>query len=237
MGSKNGVTGLCQLLLATGRRGLSHTFLPVGIALMFASWSIGQEATGQSRSREAPATQQTKEIFSGPQVGEDLLELPVWIKSLDDKPSEKADLAEIAKKHPTTIIFMHEKSRPAFGLARLVSEFARKKTDKEIKVFLVVLTDDRSSTETWLGMIHRYFEPPTRLAVADGGIEGPGSLGLNRLVAVTALVVKDGKVTKNMALTQVTEAVDAPALLEAMNEVSGGGEIPSLDELRPRPRR
>lgn len=179
--------------------------------------------------------EQTSKVYSGPQVGESLDAVPVWQMTGPDQPTSKVDLAELSRKSPLIVAFMHERSRPAFMLTRVLSRFARQRKDQQLQFYVVVLTEDRSSSEKWLGQVGRYFDEPTRLAVADGGLEGPGSLGLNRLVDMTILVAHKGKVTANFALTQVTAAADAPPVLEAMSQVSGGGEVPTVQELMPQP--
>ena len=160
----------------------------------------------------------------------------VWVNSSDQQPSKQVDLAELSKK-PLALAFMHERSRPGFGLARLMSEFAARRKAENMQFVVVVLTDDRSSSEQWLGLVRRYFPEPTQLSVADGGIEGPGTMGLNRLAALTLIVANKGKVTANFALTQVSEPTDGPAILKAMNDACNGGAIPKLEELRPQPKR
>lgn len=185
--------------------------------------------TVQAKPAEAPS----ETVFSGPQVGEKLPELPVWISGGKDKPASKADLAVRNQSAPLAIAFMHERSRPAFQLVRILSQFAELRKDAGFELHVVVLSEDRSSSEQWLGQIGGYFNPPTELSVAEGGIEGPGALGLNRLMDMTILVAKEGKVTANFALTQVSAATDAPPILKAINDISGGGEIPSIDKLVP----
>jgi hypothetical protein len=188
----------------------------------------GQENDGDTSAAEV------ERHFSGPQSGEVLPEESfLFIVPIDDMPAERVEIAKIAKDKPIAILFMHEKSRPAFQTARALSSFAALRKDSGLQLFVVVLSDDRSASEQWLRLIRRYFEPSTHLAVADGGIEGPGPLGLNRRVDMTVLVAKDGMVTANFAITQVTAAVDAPAMLKAMSEISGGGDIPDVQELLP----
>lgn len=178
---------------------------------------------------------ETKEsVFSGPQTGEALPELPVWEVVAKDQPSEKVDLSALSAKAPIAILFMHEKSRPAFQLARIISTFLEQKKESKLQFFIVVLTDDRSSSEKWLGQIRHYMSKTTRFAVADGGLEGPGALGLNRLVSLTVLVANEQKVTANFALTQVTAATDGPPILKAINELAGGGEVPKIEDLLPK---
>ncbi|RMF39850.1 MAG: hypothetical protein D6753_12790 [Planctomycetota bacterium] len=189
---------------------------------------------GRSEATERKPADQSKPLFSGPQKGEPLPSVEVWELQPGDEASRKVDLGAVARQHPTVIVFMHEKSRPAFALGRVLSAFAKRKQQEQLHLYFVVLSDNRSESEKWLKMIRRYFDPSTRLAVAEGGIEGPGALGLNRLVALTILVAKDGTVHENFAFTQVTPAVDAPPVLEAINAITGGGPIPSVQELIPR---
>lgn len=190
--------------------------------------SQSQSASGSDTS--AGQSQIDEPAFSGPQADESLPNIPVWVMQPDDQPSKKEDLAAWSRRTPIAIAFMHEKSRPAFGLARLMSEFTAKYEGK-MQCAVVVLTDDRSKSEQWLGQIRRYFKPSTRLGVAEGGVEGPGSLGLNRLVAMTVLIADDGKVLSNFALTQVSTANDGPQVLKAMSEAIGGVEVPPVQEL------
>lgn len=214
-------------------------FLCAVYAILSPFCQIGiPSASAQEVSQEgAPAkVADAKEpIFSGPQPGEPLPELPVWEVVAKDEPSQKVDLSKLSAETPVAIIFMHEKSRSAFQLARIVSTFLESKTESKLKFYIVVLTDDRSSSEKWLGQIRHYMSEATHFAVADGGIEGPGALGLNRLVSLTVLVANEQKVTANFALTQVTDATDGPPILKAINELAGGGEIPKIEDLMPKP--
>ncbi len=188
------------------------------------------ESTGDPALTES-ANAASKTVFSGPQVGEKLTEVPVWISGGKEKTSSKSNLADRNPSAPLAIAFMHERSRPAFQLVRVLSQFAELRKDTGLELYVVVLSEDRSSSEQWLGQIGGYFKPPTQLAVAEGGIEGPGALGLNRLMDMTLLIAMEGKITANFALTQVSAATDAPPILKAINDISGGGEIPSIETL------
>ncbi len=212
--------------------------------------AFGQRRGSEAAGRDAQATEtggvgqvgekvaEKEKLFSGPQVGEPLPSANVWVVKTGDETSEKVDLRDASKEKPIAIAFMHEKSRPGFGLARLMSEYAAQlEDDQKLAIYMVVLTEDRSQSEQWLRLVQRYFKPKTFLSVADGGIEGPGSLGLNRLVAMTVLVVKDGVVTDNVTLTQVTDQVDGPRVLKAMAKVVGDDDPPTVEKLMPRARR
>lgn len=217
-----------------GSKRLGYKLLTIICILLPCFPVLAQERPEPARKTESAAGSPASEkLISGPQVGEEMPAAIVWMTSGEKQPSRKVDLAELSKQ-PLALAFMHERSRPGFGLARLMSEFAAQRKAENMQFAVVVLTDDRSSSEEWLGMVRRYFPEPTQLSVADGGIEGPGTLGLNRLAALTLIVANEGKVTANFALTQVSEPTDGPAILKAMNDACGGGKIPKLEELRPR---
>jgi hypothetical protein len=211
---------------------------------LFSPVALSQEQRPEKRPEQRGAREDTpakftddkEPIFSGPQTGEPLPELPVWELSAKDEPSKKVDLSKLNADSPIAVLFLQEKSRPAFQLARIMSTFLEQKKESKLQFYIVVLTDDRSSSEKWLGQIRHYMSEQTHFAVADGGLEGPGALGLNRLVALTVLIAKEQKVTANFALTQVTAAIDGPPILKAMNELAGGGEIPDIDDLMPQPK-
>lgn len=217
---------------------LFSRLLMLAVIVSLSQASQAQEAPARGQAGGAAETQEkTETVFSGPQSGEPLPEVPVWVMQRGAEPSKKVDLASLSTEAPIAIVFMHEKSRPAFGLARMMSEFAAMRKDDKLQLVFVILTEDRSSSEKWLGQIRQYFKPPTELGVAEGGIEGPGALGLNRLVAMTVLIAKEKKVLSNFAFTQISNASDAPKVLAAMNEAMGGGEVPAISELMPQRRR
>ena len=67
--------------------------------------------------------------------------------------------------------------------------------------------------------------------ISQDGVEGPGVYGLNRNVTLTILVGKEGKATANFALVQPSIQADGPKILKAIADVSGGGKVPSIEEL------
>ena len=54
------------------------------------------------------------------------------------------------------------------------------------------------------------------MGVSVDGAEGPGAWGLNREVAMTVVVGKDGKATANFALVQPSVQSDGPKIFAAM---------------------
>lgn len=172
-------------------------------------------------------------VFSGPQVGEPLPGFQVAVIVGDDANSGKdVDTSLIFDDQPTLLIFFHERTRPAFGLMRAVTNFAEKR--KGMKSMVVFLTDDATETQQWAKNISRYFSKGTAYGISTDGKEGPGAYGLNRNVTLTVLVADQGKVTANFALVQPQLQTDGPKILRAVADVTGGGEIPDVRQLDPR---
>ncbi len=221
-------------------RALCVASLTTSLITFALSPAVAQESDSGRRAAEGRSREKTdegkpeKKIFSGPQAGEKLGEFPVWIVPSDDSDSTKVDLREVASKTPLTAVVMHGKSRPAFMIWRALHAYGVKLGDEKMPVYCVMLSDDRSSEDQWMrGIQKRLFPKGGHFAIADGGLEGPGAIGLNRTASMTILVVKDGKVTDNFAFTQVTAQVDAPKVLAAMAKAAGEKEAPALKDLLP----
>jgi len=172
-------------------------------------------------------------VFSGPQIGE---ALPGFkITSLTgDSEGQEFDPVMDAKDQAITLVFLHELTRPGFGLMRAVTQFAAGRKSKGMNVAVVFLTDDATATMKWSKNVQGMFKEDVKYGVSMEGKEGPGSYGLNRNVIATVLVGKQGRVTGNFALVQPQLQVDGPKILEAIATISGGGKVPSMAELEPK---
>ncbi len=169
-------------------------------------------------------------VFSGPQAGEKLI--PFEYKGVfGDLAGKKIDLVKRAEKKSVALIFVHARTRPAFGLTNLVMKFAATRSKAGLEAGVVFLTDDPTSTESWLRLVEKHFPKGPTYGLSLDGVEGPGAYGLNRNVTLTILVGKEGKVTDNFALVQPSIQADGPKILKAIVDVSGGGKVPSVEEL------
>jgi len=169
-------------------------------------------------------------VFSGPQAGEKLP--PFEFKGVfGDLAGKKIDLIKRAEKKSVALIFVHARTRPAFGLTNLVMKFAATRSKAGLDSGVVFLTDDATSTESWLRKVEKHFPKGATFGLSLDGAEGPGAYGLNRNVTLTVLVGKEGKVTANFALVQPSIQADGPKILKAIVDVSGGGKVPSVEEL------
>ena len=169
-------------------------------------------------------------VFSGPQAGEPLPSLPLK-GVIGDVKGKAYDAVADAGDDPLLLIFFHERTRPAFGLMKTVTQFATRRADTGLVTHVVFLADDPTELERWAGAVRKHLTPAVRHAVSPDGAEGPGSFGLNRNVTLTVLVGSQGKVTANFALVQPQLQADGPPIMKAIAEVTGGGEVPSIESL------
>lgn len=173
-------------------------------------------------------------VFSGPQPGEPLTSFDL-IEALGDNADQKTDLIARAAGKPTVLVFVHERTRPAFGLANVVMRLVESRGPKELIGGLVYLADDPTETLTWMRKVSRHLPKHSLVGVSADGKEGPGAYGLNRNVSVTVLVAKDAKVTANFALVQPSLEVDAPKIFKAIAHVLGEKEVPKVADFSAQP--
>ena len=178
--------------------------------------------------------QVARDVFSGPQVGEKLP--PLLLEGVLPK-KKQFDPVKLAGDKPVLLMFLHRKTRPAFGLMNAIARYSTTRKKDGLSTDIVMLTDDAPDTKKWLNQIKRYFADGARVSYSADGIDGPGAYGLNRKdVELTILVAKAGRVVANFALTQPSDEVDGPKILKAIVDVLGGGEVPKLRERNSRMR-
>ncbi|HUE74716.1 MAG TPA: hypothetical protein VMP01_27860 [Pirellulaceae bacterium] len=172
---------------------------------------------------------QATEVFSGPQQGEPLAKFTV-AGALGPQEGKDFDPVASAGDKPLLLIFVHEVNRPSVGMARLLGEYAAKRSSDGLHCAVVFLTDDPAETEAWIKRASGALPKEVPLGIFRDGVEGPGEYGLNRKVTMTILVANKGKVTANFALVQPSIQADAPKVLKAIVDVVGG-KVPTLEEL------
>jgi hypothetical protein len=169
--------------------------------------------------------------FSGPQVGEKLPPFATKVV-IGDEAGKELDLLKAAAGKPVLIVFVHERTRPTVGLARLIGLYAATKKGDGLTSGIVYLTADATDTEKWMNLAAGTLRTGVPVGYSADGQEGPGAYGLNRKVQMTVLVGKDDKVTANFALVQPSIQADAPKIAQAIVDVLGGGKGPTLEELQ-----
>jgi hypothetical protein len=177
-----------------------------------------------------PLSAQAQE-FSGPQVGEKVA--PFKIRGvLDEQAGKEIDLVQAAGGKPLVLVFVHERNRPALGLARTVCDYAATRKTDGLTAGLIFLTPDATGTADWIKVASGALPKQVPIGISVDGAEGPGAYGLNRKVQVTVLVAKDNKVAANFALVQPSVAADAPKIAAAIVAAVGSGKAPTLEELQ-----
>jgi hypothetical protein len=184
---------------------------------------IGLVAVGVGGSLRA----QDEPVFSGPQVSEQVPGFEMTAVH-GGEAGASVDVVEMAGKNPLLVVFVHERTRPAFGLMNAVARFAETRKEKNLTTAVTMLSADPTETESWLKRVGRNLPKKTLIGFSPDGQEGPGSWGLNRNVAVTIIVANEGKVTANFALVQPSVAQDGPKILKAVVDVTGGGDVPDI---------
>jgi hypothetical protein len=167
-------------------------------------------------------------LFSGPQVGEELM--PFEAQAAFGN-SEKKGVLEDTTDSPILIIFVHQVTRPSIGLSRLLMQFAATKERDGLKSRLVFLTDDVTETTALLNRSRHALPPGVMPLIWTEGIEGPGTYGLNRKMTLTVLIGSKGVVTANFPLIQPSVQTDAPKIGHEIVKVLGGSDAPTLREM------
>ncbi|MEL7496709.1 MAG: hypothetical protein AAFN77_03820 [Planctomycetota bacterium] len=178
---------------------------------------------------ESSQTKTPETIYSGPQVGEALPAFKMKM-GFGEQAGKEVDLVTEAGENSVVVIFVHKKSRPAFGLANAIMRYCNQDGGDKLTRGICFLTPDATETQNWLSKINRYFPKGTPVGYSAEGIEGPGAMGLNRNVELTVLVAKAKKVTANFALVQPGAYVDGPKILAAIAEATGGEKKPNINK-------
>ncbi len=183
-----------------------------------------------------PVIAQDDPVFSGPQVGEDLVPFKM-IPPGAERGNEEIDLLANAGDKPVVVIFLHEQTRPGFSLGRAIINLVADRGPEKLVGSMVYLDDDPTAANTWLSNIKNYFPPKAIIGYSPDGKEGPGAYGLNRNVSVTVLIGVKKKVTANFALVQPSMQTDAPKIFKAIADVLGEEEVPNVEDFSSMSRR
>jgi hypothetical protein len=143
-------------------------------------------------------------VFSGPQPGEKLPGLKATSIIGEDKGQEIDPIAVTGDK-PQILFFQDESGVAIRGLYGVVDAIGKinRKTDKDLHVACVFLSDDPDSITSFGGMLPTLRERGIDvIAVSKDGRDGPGVYGLNRKVSQTIILARNGKVTRNFVFRQ-----------------------------------
>ena len=224
--------------------------LPIGLVLiaLFCGPSFAQESEsrepeardtaserqrGAKRNRggqrkltvEDPAGFKTegRQLFSGPQPGE---RLPAFMATslAGDTQGKELDPIAWTGDGPLILFFQDESGvaiRGLFGVARAIGKIDEQ-SDQDLNITCVFLSDDAESiTSRFAGVFPRLLGlGMNSISLSKDGRDGPGTYGLNRTVAQTIILAKDGKVTHNFVFPQGMLYAD-PHVLGGIAELIG----------------
>ena len=163
-------------------------------------------------------------VLSGPQKGELLPPLPVLAWTSDADVNE-VDFVGRADGQPVLFVFLHERTRPAAALTRVLMNYGEMRIADGLFPAVIRLTDDPSTVARQLRPRQDW---DAESGVSPDGLEGPGSYGLNRNVSVTVLVGNKGRVTASFALVQPS-VTDADSIISEIVAMIGG-DVPTRPE-------
>ena len=160
-------------------------------------------------------------IFSGPQPGEKLP--PLKVKGINGETKDKMYDVIAKADGQVLVLFLQDESglglRGLLGISRLLDQIVEKSKQK-MYISAVFLGDTPDTVENQASKLVSHIPSGVLLGISQDGREGPGSYGLNRSVAQTVIIAKDGKVLHNFAFTQPMLRPD-PYVLGAVGEAIG----------------
>ena len=160
-------------------------------------------------------------IFSGPQPGEKLP--PLQVKGINGETKDRTYDVIVKADGQLLVLFLQDETglglRGLLGVSRLLVQTAEK-SKQPMHISAVFLGDTPDTLENQAGRLVPHIPNGVSLSISQDGREGPGSYGLNRNVAQTVIIAKDGKVLHNFAFTQPMLRPD-PYVLGAVGEAIG----------------
>ena len=160
-------------------------------------------------------------LFSGPQPGEKLP--PLKAKAINGETKGKTSDVIAKADGEVLVLFLQDETglglRGLLGISRLLAQIPEK-SKQTLHISAVFLGDAPDTLENQASKLVPHIPSGVLLSVSQDGREGPGSYGLNRNVAQTVIIAKDGKVLHNFAFTQPMLRPD-PHVLGAVGEAIG----------------
>jgi hypothetical protein len=162
--------------------------------------------------------------FSGPQPGEYLQPFRV-LEATGPHARREVDFVSEFGDDPTLLIFFRDIDRNVYRTLWPCDRYASGRAAEGLKTLFVYLTSDKVEGERRMQAVARSLSLTVPVAVSVDGAEGPGSYGLNKNVAVTALFARNRKVVHNRAIIQPGAKEAQQIIAELVKAV--GGRVPS----------
>ena len=144
-------------------------------------------------------------------------------KSINGETKDKTSDFIVKADGQLLVLFLQDESglglRGLVGISRLLAQTAEKSKQK-MHISAVFLGDTPDTLENQASKLVPHVPSNVLLGISPDGREGPGSYGLNRSVAQTVIIAKDGQVLHNFAFTQPMLRPD-PYVLGAVGDAIG----------------
>ena len=160
-------------------------------------------------------------IYSGPQPSEKLPSLMATVINGEDE-GKTIDFIAMANEKSHILIIQDETRlglRGLVGFTRILEDISQK-TKQEFQIQVVFLGDSPEALFQQARKIVPHIPENILLGISPDGREGPGSYGLNRNIAQTVIIAKNGVVLHNFPLAQPMLSAD-PYVLGAISELIG----------------
>ncbi len=185
--------------------------------------------TPPTTARPENAQSAEDQVFSGPQIGELLPELPIRL-ALGAQAGSDFDPVTTAAAKPVLLIFVHDINRQSISMTRVLSGYCASRADTGLQTSVIFLADDLPAADAQIQRMQHALTPDIPTGISPDGREGPGTWGLNRNVTLTIIIGQAGKATGNFALVQPSLQADLPRILKSL-VAEIGGEVPPLEKL------
>jgi hypothetical protein len=142
-----------------------------------------------------------EDLVSGPPAGTVVSAIPCYANSGSYSGRESFDVAEEIGSRPGMLLFVHVLNRNTAPVIRAVDNLAREFSLFGFKSFVVTLSDDRTAAEEQLRRVNRSLKLNEPMVLSLDGLDGPGSLALNRRCTLSLIGLSDGGVIDSIGFT------------------------------------
>lgn len=167
------------------------------------------------------ATQaQNDDLVSGPQKGATLGPVALYANSGPYAGQESFDASEEIGDGPGLFLFIQTLNRNTAPVIRGVDHLSAEYELFGLQSFSVTLNSDRTAAEEMLRRVNGSLKLRRPITLSLDGLEGPGSMALNRQATLTVVLVNNGSVTQSIALND-TGLHDLQRIREAIEMTIG----------------
>lgn len=142
-----------------------------------------------------------EDLVTGPPVGTDLGSVSCYANSGPFAGRESFDVAQEIGDKPGAMLFVHVLNRNTAPVIRGIDHLAREYGLFGFRSFVVTLSDDRTAAEEQLRRVNRSLKLDQPMVLNLDGLDGPGSLALNRRCTLSLILTRGGRVVESIGFT------------------------------------